>query len=132
MQFYDVSKDCAKKLFIQLLYFGSFKSWCTENNINNNVQLDFINNFKNEINLIGKIIISHNNKLVKAVQKYKLSQNDNYNENGSIISFYLQEYENQILECIYSFCIENGYIINNNCVLCNDGIMIEKDKYKEE
>ena len=74
MQFYDVSKDCAKRLFIQLIYFGSFKSWCLENNINNNVQLEFIDNFKNEINLIGKIIISYNNKLVKAVQKYKLSQ----------------------------------------------------------
>ena len=58
--------------------------------------------------------------------------NDNYNENDSIMLFYLQEYENQILECIYSFCIENGYIINNNCVSCNDGIMIEKDKYEEE
>ena len=37
-----------------------------------------------------------------------------------------------MLECIYYFCIEHGYIINNNCVLCNDGIMIEKDKYEEE
>ena len=58
IQFYNVSKDCAKKLFIQLIYFGSFKSWCAENNINNVVQLEFIYKFKNEINLISKIIIS--------------------------------------------------------------------------
>ena len=45
--------------------------------------------------------------------------------------FYLQEYENQILEIICSFCVENGYIINNNCMLCNDGIMIEKDNYED-
>ena len=37
-----------------------------------------------------------------------------------------------MLECIYSFCKEHAYIFNNNCVLCNDGIMIEKDKYEEE
>ena len=37
-----------------------------------------------------------------------------------------------MLQCMYSFCIEHGYIINNNCVLCNDVIMIEKDKYEEE
>ena len=37
-----------------------------------------------------------------------------------------------MLECIYSFCKEHAYIFNNNCVLCNDGIMIEKDKYEEK
>ena len=127
MTYYSVPKDAAKKLFIQLLYYGTFKSWCSQLNIDSTSELDFIKHFKSELNLIGEIIISHNNKLVKSVQKYKLNKKNNmYNEKGSIISFYLQEYENQILECVYSYCVEKEYIINNDCVLCNDGIMIKK------
>ena len=48
------------------------------------------------------------------------------------MSFYIQEYENQILELIYSYCVEHGYIMNNNMFLCNDGIMLQKDKYEED
>ena len=41
-------------------------------------------------------------------------------------------YEILILETIYYYCVKNGYIINNNCSLAFDGILIEKNKYKTE
>ena len=135
MNTYNINNEAAKKLFIQILYYGSFESWCNEYNIIDCQPTDFIKNLKNELNIIGELIISDNKKLVKAVRKYRLLKNkniDNYNEKGSIVSFFIQEYENQILETIYLYCVENGYIVNNNCVLCNDGLMIKKDKYNSE
>ena len=78
---YNLNKDCAKKLLAQLMYYGSIESWCSQNNINNDViQLNLIKKIKNKFNLIGEIIISYNEKLVKSVQKYKSIKNDNYNE----------------------------------------------------
>ena len=54
------------------------------------------------------------------------------NIKGSLISYYLQEYECQILETVYLYCVKNRYIENNNCSLCFDGLMIPKDKFKPE
>jgi hypothetical protein len=68
---------------------------------------------------------------VKFVEDRKTNEK-NYNKIGSVVSYYLQEIENRILETIYKYCVKNKYIINNVCVLCADGIMIEKDKYKPE
>jgi hypothetical protein len=45
----------------------------------------------------------------------------------SIMSYYLSEIENRILEEIFIYCCDNKYIINNDCCLCFDGIMISKD-----
>ena len=132
MDYYQVIKDQAKQLYIQLLYFGSFDSWCNNHNIQNKEPLKFINKFKSELNTIGEIIVANNPKLLKAIQKRKEEQNiTNYNLKGSVCSYYLQEYESRILETIYLYCKENK-IVNNSCVLCADGLMIPKDKYKPE
>ena len=130
---YNVKKDIAKQLFIQLLYFGSFNSWIENNNIENKETSSFIINFQNEIKLIGEIIVLKNNKLKKVIEKQKEEKNiRNYNMKGSICSYFLQDYECKILETIYNYCVENRYIINNNAVLCADGLMIEKNLFKTE
>ena len=130
---YNVKKDIAKQLFIQLLYFGSFNSWIHNNNIDIKEPTQFINDFQNEIKLIGEIIISNNIKLKQIIEKHKEDKHIiNYNIKGSICSYFLQDYECKILETIYTYCIENKYIINNNAVLCADGLMLEKSLFKSE
>ena len=127
---YNVSKDDAKQLFIQLLYYGTFESWCENHNISDNTPLKFIIKFKCELNMIGEIIVSKNPKLCKAIQSRKEEQNiKNFNIKGSVCSYFLQEYESRILECIYLYCVKNK-IISNNAVLCADGIMIPRNNYK--
>ena len=39
MSTYNVIKDHAKQLFIQLLYFGTFESWCIDHNIENKIYI---------------------------------------------------------------------------------------------
>ena len=129
---YNVIKEIAKQLFIQLLYFGTFESWCKNHNIIDKEPLKFILKFKNEINMIGEIIVANNPKLSKTIQKNKEEQNKKeYNIKGSVCSYFLQEYESRILETIYFYCYEKK-IIKNNCVLCADGLMIPKINYTNE
>ncbi len=130
---YNVSRDEAKKLFIQILYFGSFKSWATNLKLENTKPLKVIQDFKNEIQNIGNAIYSKNEDIIKLVKKRKEEQKkDNYNNVGAVLSYYLQEIESRVLEQLYIYCEDNQYIINHNAVLCADGLMIEKNKYKEE
>ena len=51
------------------------------------------------------------------------------NETGSAVSIFLQEKERIILECIYNYLVSKQIIVDNDCVLCFDGIMIQKNKY---
>ena len=130
MNHYGVNRDSAKKLFIKLMYFGSFNTWFKEIvNPTNTDKLTFIHNFSLELNSIGHIILENNSDLKKQVEKRK---DVNNNLIGSVVSYYLQEYENRILEAVYLYCVENKYIINNIAVLCADGLMIEEKYYKEE
>jgi len=48
----------------------------------------------------------------------------------STLSTFLQEIECRILESMYIYLNDNGYIVDNNAVLCADGVMIETSRYK--
>lgn len=136
-------RDRAKNLFIRLLYYGSFNSWCKEDKDENgkvitpDVPLDaligeddllnYIDELTKELKIIGDNIKSFNPKLVKEVEKNnKKKKKKNPNLTGGVVSFFLQEYEARVLEVIYLYCKEKGYIENNICVLCADGIMLEE------
>ena len=132
-------KDVSKNLYIRLLYLGQVTGWFKDNNID---LIDtkeyhsinkFIFSFENEMQEIAQKISDKNPLLVELVKKRKNDQNKkNYNLNGAVMSYFLQEYENQILECMYNYCVKHKYIVNNVCVLCADGFMILKDKFKQE
>lgn len=132
IQTYKVSRDNAKKLFIKLLYFGSFETWASDLKIDLEPTLK-IKNFKSEIEKIGKSIVKHNQDLLKIIKKRKSELKiTEFNEIGTTVSYYLQEIECQILETIYSYCVEDNIINNNIAVLCADGLMIKKENYKPE
>jgi hypothetical protein len=130
-------KDSSKSLFIRLLYFGEPESWFKDNNIEfkdikENFTINkFIFSFQKELNEIGDKIIEKNTELSDIVKKRKQDQNKKkYNLKGSVVSYFLQEYENQILETMYTYCVFDRYITNNVAVLCADGFMITKEKFK--
>lgn len=153
---YNVSRDEAKVLFIQLMYYGSFDSWykklnkqskqndgfidtdendgtTSDEGNNDNKPTKFIMKFSKELQQIGDIIVSKNTELKNQIKKRKQEQHKtDYNEKATICSYFLQEYECQILETIYLYCIDKKYITNNNAVLCMDGLMIPKENYKPE
>ena len=131
MKKYNVNKDTAKNLFIRSLYLGLIENWLSDNKIENKTHDDFVVKLQTELNHICHRIILHNPDIDKAVKKNKEKNNKQY-KIGSSLSYYLQEYENQILETIYEYCNKNNYINSNECVLCADGLMIPKSLYKPQ
>ena len=53
------------------------------------------------------------------------------NLNGKCLSHYLQECEHVILNEVSMYCVSKKYIIDNNCSLQANGIMIPKANYKD-
>ena len=125
---YNTTRDEAKQLFIRLLYGGKFESWAKDHKIRYDNIPKFIEKFYNEIQAIQLLITNSNKELKETIDKQK---NDNVKDN-TVLSYYLQEIEHRILEDAYLYCCENGYILNNHCVLIFDGFMIEKHFYKPE
>ncbi len=128
MNTYKVSREVSKNLFIRLLYFGSFQKWADDNNLVNAEISENLKCFYNEIKKIGQLIVKDNKDL------YLLAKANNrkefFNATGSTVSYYLQEYECYILMEMYKYCLNNGYIENDNVALCADGIMIQIELYK--
>jgi hypothetical protein len=134
IKYYNVDKAIAKNLFIILIYFGTIDTWINNNKIKNSkLEIpEYIENLIDELKEIGIKISNENKELNKLIEKRKKKQNkEKYNYIGSSVSYFLQEIECEILEIIYNYCIRNEIILNNNCVLCADGLMIDKDKYNE-
>jgi hypothetical protein len=127
-----------KNLFLSLMLGGKFQWFLIINNIDyedikHKPITKFIEEYEIQMNNIKEIIIKNNPDLKKEVIECKKKQKiKKYNLENTMFSLYLQEYENLILECIYNYCCENKYISNNNCILCYDGIMIQKKNYKEK
>lgn len=135
-------RDKAKNLFIRLLFFGNIDNWIKDNNLTANTDyayhedlMNFLKKFTYELSQIGKQIIADNPELEKLVEDKK-SKRDNelsYNKKGSIVSYYLQEYECRILELIFNYMVSKN-IINidrPDVILCADGLMIPRKKYEE-
>ena len=132
MNTYNVNKDVAKRLFIKLMYFGGFNSWAEQYNIKLE-PTKMITRFKKEVQEIGRRIYEENDEIKKAIKKRKEEQKQkDYNEIGTVVSYFLQELECRILETIFIYCQKNKYVQNNVCVLCADGLMIQKENYKPE
>jgi hypothetical protein len=137
---YSVDRESAKRLFIRLLFFGSFEAWATENKTTK-VATRNIRNFMKEIRELGTIIKDHNKVIAEEVRKNKekkgkgkkgddgKAKKPEYNEIGSVVSYYLQEIERQILETIYLYSCAKGLIPDGKAVLCADGLMILREHY---
>lgn len=129
METYSVCRNYAKDLFIILLYLGSFEAWKYEYGIESNINLVFINNLSIELKNIGSALMNNNQDLADLIiKKHEKYNKIKTNYISSTVSFILQEYECQIIETLYDYCTFKK-IINNDCVLCADGIMIKCDKY---
>jgi phage/plasmid-associated DNA primase len=125
-----LKKDIPKDLFIRLLYGGGSKPWVSKWGIEVSIANQKLIDFENEIETINEWIAMANPHILEIAEKIK--EDDSYNINGTVCSYYLQEFEAQILEIMYLYCVKNGYIKNDNTVLCADGLMIEIQLYKPQ
>lgn len=130
---YNIARDDTKVLFIILMYLGCFKTWSSKLDINKE-QTDFISNFATELKAISVDIELANPEMKNDVIKVQKKEDRNKSKfwRSTIMSMYLQEYERRVLEEVYSYLCHHKYIIDNDCVLCFDGIMIVASRYNEK
>ena len=117
-----------KELFNRLLYYGKFNTWCRDYELKQpfTEPPEFITKLVAELEEMATIIQKENPQLVEMIEK-KEKKNSFENPKGTIVSWFLQEYERRILEKMIEFLKKNKKILKNNAVLCFDGIQILDD-----
>jgi len=112
--------DALKSLFIRVLYFGEYASWCRDNDLPDNLDPPgWLLQLKDEFTSIATLIKDANPHLLA-----KATSENKYNIDGTICSWFFQEWERRILESLYEFFHKKKQIKKRDCVLCFDGIMI--------
>lgn len=112
---YDSLKTC----FIRMLYFGDFNHWAKEMGLPPLDTPSFLVDLKKEFDTMAELILKANPKFEESICFEKKD-----NVKGTIVSWFLQEYERRLLESLFEFLRKSKQIKNRNCVLCFDGIMI--------
>jgi len=102
--------------------------------IENFKELEILKNISKDIISISKTIYDTNEDIIKEKKKInkKKGHANHQIKQSSVLSSYLQEIESRLLETIYEYLLHKNIIIENDCVLCADGLMIKKDKYYKE
>jgi len=134
----DVKKDIKKKkkigknLILRITYGGSIKEWRDAWNITTGTDPTEVQKLCVEVKGIFKYIREANPELFEFCKAKNIEKKKDYNHEGTCASYFLQDKECLILESVYEYCLDNDYIKNDICALCNDGIMLEKQYYKPE
>jgi len=122
----ETDYDTLKEYFIRKMYGGSDAKWKADINCEHvEVMPPFCDAFQNELNQIVEIIKKRHPDWVPIAQIKKP-----HNVNGTLLSWFLQDHERQVLEQMFEFLKIKRVIKGSepNCVLCFDGIMIPKAK----
>jgi hypothetical protein len=134
VEHYKVSRGIAKLLFICLINQGQINNWKKNYDVKVNTDLDFVNNFDKEVKKLGNQFFKECSNILKHIQKIKINDDPFFDKtrtwSGNTMSTLLCYYEDMVLECIFKYLVDERYIINNNCVLAFDGMMIEKKYVK--
>jgi hypothetical protein len=146
VKYYGCSEESAKTLLIMYSYGGGFKKWVEKSKINSNTcnptvvvegvitEIGTLRKFRESIRVIRTQIEKANPALCDVVRKIKTERGKvegSYNLASSVCSFVLQENEIRVLEKLFLYCSDRGLIENGVCVLCADGLMIERRFYDE-
>ena len=125
-------KEIAKNLILRITYGGSIDKWKKDWNIKIGTAPTEIRKLCIEVKGIFKCICEANPKLFEFCKAKNIEKKKDYNHEGTCASYFLQDKECLVLECVYQYCLDNQYIQNDICSLCNDGIMLEQHYYKPE
>lgn len=117
----NISRDEAKKLFITFLMGDESQ----QSNIL------YIKKLKREVHENRKFLINKFPLLKQAIISKQEDRKNIYNLEGKVLSYILSSVENHVLMTIAQF-YKDRKIINNNCVLMFDGIMMKKLQENEK
>ena len=119
----DSGYDMCKDLLIRELYYGKWESWIKDNGLPAMDKPNWLTQLEAEFQTIAEIVKRDNPELLN-----KVEENETENPNGTICSWFLQDWERKILEKLVEFFKKKKLIAKGCAVLCFDGLQI---LYKE-
>jgi len=119
---YKVNRDDAKRVFLVAMYCGNF--------LLEGDEPDYYKELVAETRSIAKRITEENPDIKIMVEEMNDEEEYIMNLNGKVLSHYLQEFEHVILDEVFKYCTDKKHILENNCSLQADGIMIPKENFK--
>ena len=129
---YKKPKELAKNLIIRILYGGGLEKWKAQFEVKDAPTPTKVSKLIYQTYKIQKWVCYHNPELFEKCKENNKKKKKDYNHEGTTTSWFLQEKECIVLEEMYLYMVNNGYIKNDICALCNDGIMIQDQYYKPE
>jgi hypothetical protein len=135
MDFYNVSKDTAKSLFIRLIYGGSIIGWKKENKISIITDFPIVVDIAKELQTFMDIVWANNQHIyediVNSNSKFYNSCDIN-KKKKSVMAFWCQSIERYIQEQCITFLINTYKLQIHYFIPCQDGFMMRKEDYKPE
>jgi hypothetical protein len=123
MEMYPVNEDVAKKLFISLMYGGSYNGWLKENNLPTENKSKFVCELENEIKPLIEIVYSNNQQIKKDVLRVdKNNWASEHEAKCGVMGLWAQTNERIIQET----AIQSLGFNLEDIVPCQDGFMILK------
>lgn len=122
-----LNKDDVKNVFNIAIYGGSYNTWLREiDKKNKELKTDeihpFIRDFINECNEISSLVFKANPNLKEKMKKYNDEKNE-WKLKSSVMSYFCQSIENEILHIAYKFLIKQNILTpRQNVELEYDGL----------
>lgn len=130
MNYYNCTKDIAKKLFICLMFGGSYDSWLKDNDIQQNKfkKIKEVNDMESELKSVMDIVYNTNKTIKEDILRLDPKKWSNENEaKRSVMALWAQTIERILQEtAIKWLCDVKGFQIEK-IVPCQDGFMILKE-----
>lgn len=127
-----VDRALVKSLMISISFYGGFKGWLNENNIEPFAEPVIIADYCAEIRLITQLIKKKNMDMYKTIERNKKEKNEG-NIDGAFLSTYLQEWELRIVENVLKhLCTETNICLTEipnvfNAIYEFDGLKLFKE-----
>ncbi len=124
---YNVTRSCAKKLFLHLCFLGRYEKWMEEHQLKSFPKIARIVEFEKELTRLAERFKQENPILYDTARKNKETKGEK-NFLGSFFSLYLQEYELRIVERVICWLNDSTCVLGNNphkvCTYEFDGIKL--------
>jgi len=124
-QFLTCDDACKSYFIVCVLYNGSWDSWCADNGLPKVAPPDFHNDFMSEMVSIYQDLVSKHSELASDLHQHK-----DWNLQGTLISWILQDEERKCLESMVDYATKEKLIAktkkDREVVLAYDGLQLLK------
>lgn len=131
MKYYNVTRECVKKLFLRVMMGGSYIKWIEENDVDvmNKEKYKKIDLIEEDLKGIREIVYSHN----EIIRKIKLEKwiTEEKTKKG-VFALWYQSIERMIQETMIKYISRTRGIRIDEIIPCQDGFMIIEEEWYDE